>query len=76
MSNSGIKLLVEGKSANNITELRIANCPNITYSILETIADNCPNIEVLEFHNTSSLTGKSNLINFGEAFLSESILYR
>lgn len=42
--------MAKGKSNRKIKELRINNCVNATGNVLKTIAENCPNIEVLDFH--------------------------
>lgn len=58
ITDTGIKYLIEGKSGNQIKELRLNNCINVTSNILGNIAECCPKIEVLEFHN-SQIAGMS-----------------
>ncbi|KAJ8938923.1 hypothetical protein NQ318_011684 [Aromia moschata] len=54
ISDDGISALVKGSSGAKIRELRVDNCSNITEAGLKTIADNCPNIEILMFYNCST----------------------
>ena len=45
-------MVVTGPSSINLKELRIAECPNLTTSVLRAVVDNCVNLEVFIFYNT------------------------
>ncbi|CAH1962220.1 unnamed protein product [Acanthoscelides obtectus] len=54
MSDRGISYLVNSSNGNTLKELQIHNCANITEDGLKEIANYCPNIEILVFHNCSA----------------------
>lgn len=58
ITDKGVIRLVQGPSGIKMKELRLDGCSNLTNLCLTSVADRCPNIEVLIFNNCSKTTNE------------------